>query len=324
MSNITVRNLTHRYARAATASVKDISFTVPAGSFCTFLGPNGAGKSTTISVLTTALAKTRGKIEIAGLNLDTQAEEIRSRIGIIFQNPSLDLDLSGEFNIRIHSSIYGLYPCAWSYARMPREYKEKLRDLCAILQLEHKVLFAKVRSMSGGMRRKVEIMRALIHNPEILFLDEPTQGLDPVSRQEVWYYLQRVRKETGLTIFLTTHYLDEAEGADQIIVIKNGEIALNTTPKKWQQQLSTRQLRLVPFSKTEFEAALSRRLQEAKYLASGEVCLEVDSSQEAQEIIAYLRTQEVTLREFALVEPSLEELYVDLVKDQPKSQEVFS
>ena len=317
MSNITVHNLTHRYEQAKILSVKDVSFTVAAGSFCTFLGPNGAGKSTTISILTTALAKSAGEVEIAGLNLDHEAAQIRQRIGIIFQNPSLDLDLTGEFNIRIHSSIYGVYPCAWRYQSMPREYKARLRELCAILQLEHQTLFQKVRSMSGGMRRKVEIMRALIHNPEILFLDEPTQGLDPVSRREVWNYLQRVRAETGLTIFLTTHYLEEAEGADQIIVIKRGQIALNTTPREWQRQLEARRLHLTPHSGQDLQRALLRWPQKLTTLAGGEFCLEVNSGQEAQEIIRYLREQEVVLRDFALVQPSLEELYIDLIQ-QPE------
>ena len=309
-----VRNLTHRYQNTSRPSVQNVNFEVPAGSFTTFLGPNGAGKSTTISILTTALVKSAGQVEIAGLNLDTDAARIRERIGIIFQNPSLDLDLTGEFNIRIHSSIYKLYPCAWRYQSMPPEYKTRLRELCAILQLEHKTLFQKVRSMSGGMRRKVEIMRALIHNPQILFLDEPTQGLDPVSRREVWNYLQRVRQETGLTIFLTTHYLEEAEGADRIIVIKQGQIALNTTPREWQRQLDARRLHLTPYSGPELQAVLFSWPQELTTLADGEFCLEVNSGKEAQEIIRYLREREVALRDFALVQPSLEELYVDLVQ----------
>lgn len=231
MNSIEVKNLTHQYRQAKRPSVKKVSFEVSRGSFCAFLGPNGAGKSTTISILTTALAKTGGKVFVTGLDLDKEVTEIRARIGIIFQNPSLDKALTGEFNVRIHSSAYGIYPCAWSYAQMPGEYKTRLRELSEILRLDYQALFAKVENMSGGMRRKIEIIRALIHRPQILFLDEPTQGLDPLSRQEVWGYLQRVRQETGLTIFLTTHYLDEAAQADQIIVIKNGEIVLNTTPR---------------------------------------------------------------------------------------------
>ena len=193
------------------------------------MGPNGAGKTTTISILTTTLSKTAGFIKIAGFNLDKNEKEVRQKIGVIFQNPSLDKNLTAEENIRFHASLYGLYPFRPFYSLMPFEYKNRVRELAEVVGLENDI-FKPIASYSGGMKRKLEIVRGLMHNPRVLFLDEPTTGLDPLSRKNVWSYLQNIRKKENTTIFLTTHYLEEAESADHVCIIDRGHIVAYGAP----------------------------------------------------------------------------------------------
>jgi ABC-2 type transport system ATP-binding protein len=203
---ISVDHLTKRYKKAASPAVDDISFDVQPGELFAFLGPNGAGKTTTISILTTTLAKTSGTVMIAGHDLDRDATAVRRNLGIIFQNPSLDSHLSGEENIRLHVAIYGIHGYRPFYRLMPAAYRARIERLAALVGLED-VLFKPLSTYSGGMKRKLEIIRSLMHRPRILFLDEPTSGLDPVSRRDLWAYLREVRAEDSTTIFLTTHYL---------------------------------------------------------------------------------------------------------------------
>jgi len=226
---ISVDNLVKRYKGAKRDAVAGVSFDVKAGEFFAFLGPNGAGKTTAISILTTTLNKTSGSVKIAGFDIDREEKQVRRNIGVIFQNPSLDLVLSGEENIRVHVALYGLYPFRFSFRMMPPLYRERVSELAKVVGLGD-VLFEPVKSYSGGMKRKLEIIRSLMHNPKILFLDEPTSGLDPISRKDLWRYLHEVRKKESVTVFLTTHYLDEAEGADRVVIINNGKIILEGTP----------------------------------------------------------------------------------------------
>ncbi|MHB9294744.1 ABC-2 type transport system ATP-binding protein [Pillotina sp. SPG140] len=232
---ITVENLTKRYKSADKSAVDGISFFVGQGEFFAFLGQNGAGKTTTISILTTTLAKTSGSVTIAGHNLDTEARDIRSRIGIIFQRPSLDLDLSAEENIRLHACMYGLYGYRPFFRWMPKAYRERVVQLAEIVGIQDK-LWKPLRTFSGGMQRKIEIIRSLIHDPIVLFLDEPTQGLDPLSRRSLWEYINEKRKEYGTTVFLTTHYIDEAENVDKVCLIQEGKIVFSGSPQMMKTQ----------------------------------------------------------------------------------------
>lgn len=210
---IQVENLTKRYKNAATNAVDGVSFTIAPGEFFTLLGPNGAGKTTTISILTTTLSPTAGTARIAGYDLVKEASAVRQNVGIIFQKPSLDLNLTAEENVRFHAILYGISPFRPSFSMMPCAYKQQIQQLAAILGIEQEI-FKPIKTFSGGMKRKLEIIRSLIHRPRVLFLDEPTAGLDPASRRNLWAYLSQVRTETETTIFLTTHYLEEAETAD--------------------------------------------------------------------------------------------------------------
>ncbi|MEX0790971.1 MAG: ABC transporter ATP-binding protein, partial [Actinomycetota bacterium] len=217
-------------------AVDGISFEVKEGEFFALLGPNGAGKTTTISILTTTLLPTSGTVKIAGYNSKTQANRVRQQIGIVFQQPSLDLNLTAEENVRFHAILYGLFPWRPAYRLMPAEYRARFTELSEILDLNAE-MFKPVKRFSGGMKRKLEIVRSLMHRPKVLFLDEPTAGLDADSRRKLWGYLKDIRERTGATVFLTTHYLEEAEEADTICIIDGGKIVSFGTPAHMNKDL---------------------------------------------------------------------------------------
>ncbi len=212
-----------RYQKAQANAVDDVSFSVGAGEFFALLGPNGAGKTTTISILTTMLLPTSGVVRIAGHDVVRDPSAVRRQVGIIFQRPSLDQNLTGEENVRFHSILYGLYSFRPTYRLMPSAYRQQLQHLADVLELREDI-FRAVKTYSGGMRRKLEIIRSLMHHPQVLFLDEPTVGLDPASRRSLWEYLDAERRRSGTTVLLTTHYLDEAENADRVAILNRGVI----------------------------------------------------------------------------------------------------
>jgi ABC-2 type transport system ATP-binding protein len=232
---IEVKNLIKRYKKAEANAVDGVSFNVIEGSFFSLLGPNGAGKTTTISILTTLLSKTSGEVKIAGFDVEKEPEKVRQQIGVIFQNPSLDLNLTAEENIRFHANLYNLYPYMPKFSLMNENYKKTVSDLAEVVGLE-KDIFKPVKTLSGGMKRKLEIIRSLMHKPKVLFLDEPTTGLDPVSRKNVWQYLKDIRKKEDITIFLTTHYLEEAEGSDSVCIIDHGKVVASGTPSELKKR----------------------------------------------------------------------------------------
>lgn len=233
---IKVINLVKRYKKADKNAVDDVSFDVNSGEFFALLGPNGAGKTTIINVLTTTLSKTSGSVEIAGYNLDKNPSEVRRNIGVIFQKPSLDLNLTAEENLRFHTILYGLYSFKPFFSLMPEDYKKRVYELADVLGIK-KDLFKPIKTFSGGMQRKLEIIRTLMHKPKVLFLDEPTSGLDPLSRKSLWEYLKEVRKQENTTIFLTTHYLEEAENADKVCIINEGKVVAYGTPEEIKTNL---------------------------------------------------------------------------------------
>ncbi|MDR0813986.1 MAG: ATP-binding cassette domain-containing protein [Oscillospiraceae bacterium] len=234
---IEVSGLVKQYDRTKVPAVNDISFSVGEGEFFAFLGPNGAGKTTTISILTTTLSKTGGEVKIAGLDVGKQAKEVREKVGIIFQKPSLDPQLSAEENIRFHACLYGVFGYRPTFRMMPKAYRDRVVELAEIVGMQD-WLFKPIKKLSGGMQRKLEIVRSLIHTPKILFLDEPTQGLDAVSRRSLWEYINHSRHENGTTVFLTTHYIDEAENVDKVCIINDGEIAACCSPEELKRTLA--------------------------------------------------------------------------------------
>ena len=236
---VSVDHLIKRYSKAPSNAVDDISFSVQPGEFFALLGPNGAGKTTTISILTTTLSPTSGKITVAGYDINTQTDMVRQNVGIIFQNPSLDKNLTAEENIRFHCALYNLYPYRPTYNMMPDRYKNHVRELSQVLGLTETDMQKPVANLSGGMKRKLEIVRSLMHRPKILFLDEPTSGLDPKSRRDLWQYLHAFRKSDHTTVFLTTHYLEEAEDADQVCIINLGKIVALGSPAQIKKKFAS-------------------------------------------------------------------------------------
>jgi ABC-2 type transport system ATP-binding protein len=226
---IEVSDLVKRYRGASGNALDGISFQVAEGSFFCLLGPNGAGKTTTASILTTTLAPTSGRAAIAGLDVVADQARVRREVGIVFQQPSLDANLTAEENIRLYAVLYGCYPWRPSWRMMPAAYRRQVTELVEILDLTG-WLRRSVGALSGGTRRKLEIVRALLPRPRVLFLDEPTAGLDPQARRALWAYLGQARTELGTTVFLTTHYLEEAEDADAVCVLAAGRVIEYGTP----------------------------------------------------------------------------------------------
>ncbi|HEX9921351.1 MAG TPA: ABC transporter ATP-binding protein [Anaerolineae bacterium] len=254
---IEVENLTKRYKGAERNAVDSISFAVAPGEFFALLGPNGAGKTTTISILTTTLSPTSGTGRIAGYDVVRNPSAVRQNVGIIFQQPSLDLNLTGEENIRFHAIMYGLYPFRPVFWLMPQAYRQQVHELAAILGLEAEI-FHPIKTFSGGMRRKLEIMRSLIHRPPVLFLDEPTVGLDPATRRNLWQYIRQVQSESETTVLLTTHYLEEAEAADTICIINTGRIVSYGTPALVKADLTEEYLLIDAADRARLQAELTR------------------------------------------------------------------
>ncbi len=226
---IEVRGLVKRYPRTQVNAVDGVSFDVLEGQLFCLLGPNGAGKTTMSSILATTLAPTSGSVRIAGFDVAREQPDVRRQLGAVFQQPSLDLNLTVEENIRVHAILYGVYPWRPGYRSMPAAYRDHVRELAAVLGLADQ-LGRPVRTLSGGMRRRLEIVRALVHRPRVLVLDEPTAGLDPESRRDLWDHLREVRDRHAITIVLTTHYLEEAEEADSLCVLWQGRILERGTP----------------------------------------------------------------------------------------------
>jgi len=311
---IEVRNLVKKYKKSKINAVDDISFEVKEGEFFALLGPNGAGKTTTISVLTTTLAKTSGIVNIAGFDLDQNPSQVRESIGVIFQNPSLDKNLTAEENIRFHAILYGLYPFRPTFGLMPKAYKNKVDELAKLLGLE-KEIFKPIKTYSGGMKRKLEIVRSLIHKPKIIFLDEPTSGLDPISRKSLWEYLMKVREEEKTTLFLTTHYLEEAEKADRVSIINNGKIVKIGTPSKIKQDL-TREILIVDSKKRN---ALRDELLKNKIKFVENKHFDIDlKNKNAQKIIQSIKVPLSYLRTHT---PTLEEAYLEIIRKETNGNE---
>ncbi|HTH36520.1 MAG TPA: ATP-binding cassette domain-containing protein [Pyrinomonadaceae bacterium] len=225
---IKVEDLSKKFGEVS--AVDDISFEVDKGEIFAFLGPNGAGKTTTIKMLTTLLKPSNGKIEIDGLDPTTRSHEVRTRFGIVFQDPSLDQELTANENMELHGILY----------HVPRKVRhERTEMLLKLFELWDR-RDSYVKEFSGGMKRRLEIARGFLHTPKILFLDEPTLGLDPQSRNQLWTHVKNLNKTEGVTVFLTTHYMDEAERvAERLAIIDHGKIVAQGSPQELKEQTGT-------------------------------------------------------------------------------------
>ena len=201
-------------------AVNDLSFKVKKGELFAFLGVNGAGKSTTINILCGQLKKDGGSVEICGTDIDRDPNTVKRSLGVVFQNSVLDKELSVKDNLESRAALYGIHGAA---------FRNRLAELAQLLDFED-LLRRPVGKLSGGQRRRIDIARALFHEPEILILDEPTTGLDPQTRSLLWAVIDRLRREKNMTVFLTTHYMEEAADADYVVILDHGRIAAEGTP----------------------------------------------------------------------------------------------
>jgi ABC-2 type transport system ATP-binding protein len=306
---VAVRDLVKRYRKAKVNAVDGVSLHVDEGEFFALLGPNGAGKTTTVSILTTTLAPTAGQVEICGYDLRRDPAAVRRRVGIIFQNPSLDMNLSGEENVRLHAILYGLYGYRPAFRLMPAAYRRQVNDLAAVLDIEHDI-FKPVKKLSGGMQRKLEIIRGLMHQPRVLFLDEPTRGLDVESRRSLWGYLRQVREQYGVTIVLTTHYLEEAEQADRICILNHGRVVAMGTPGEIKERPAEEFLELDADDRGRLREELKG--MNLRFDEDGVFTVKLEG-RSAHDVVKAL---DVPLTRLRTRQPSLEDAYLRILADE--------
>lgn len=279
-------------------AVDHISFEVKRGSLFAFLGPNGAGKSTTINMITTLLKKDEGSIL---LNDKSDADYFRSKIGVVFQNNVLDDLLTVKENLVLRGSLY-----LNNQKEVIARYEE-LKSYLDFEAFEHQ----KFKTLSGGQKRRVEIARALFSNPELLLLDEPTTGLDPETRQVVWKVIDHLRSEKGLTIFLTTHYMEEAANADHVIIINHGKIITQGTPATLKDQYSFDRIKVVAKHKEEFSTFLNKEHISFDKIAD-QFIIKVSETEETFDLLNQLRPY---TKSFEVIKGTMDDVFIHVIGD---------
>ncbi len=297
MKAIRVRNLTKKYREHL--AVDHISFEVEEGAFFAFLGENGAGKSTSINMLCTILEKNDGDVEILGHKLGMEDDEIRNSIGIVFQNSVLDGKLTVKENLFTRGAYYGL---------TKKEIQERLEPFMDKFELSE-ILNRKYETLSGGQRRRVDIIRALLHNPKILFLDEPTTGLDPMSRKLVWDYIDFLRKENKMTIFLTTHYMEEVADADSVVILDKGKIVASDTPAGLKNKYTNAKLVWYAADNEENRSMLEDNSLEYAYEADHYIIKIKDRD---FDITKFLYEHRDEIRDYEVLKGSMDDVFLNL------------
>jgi len=250
-------------------AVRGVSFTVARGEVFGFLGPNGAGKSTTINMLCTLVRPTSGTARVSGFDVVDERDDVRRHIGLVFQDPTLDGYLTAEQNLRLHAELYGIDPGV---------VPARMRQMLEMVDLWDR-RDQPVQTYSGGMRRRLEIARGLMHSPRVLFLDEPTIGLDPQTRSSIWRYIRALQEAEGTTIFMTTHYMDEAEFCDRIAIMDRGEIVVLDTPEALKASVGADRMVLGTADDDAALAALRDRFGIEATVAEGAVTFHVASGE---------------------------------------------
>lgn len=293
---MTVKNLKKRYG--ALEAVKGVDILVKKGSLLAFVGPNGAGKSTTIHILTTFLKADEGEVEICGYKLGSEDYKIKKEIGIVFQDSVLDAQLSVEENLKTRGRIYNLTNEALDEAI---NYAMEITDIKDISK-------RKYGQLSGGQRRRVDIARALIHHPTILFLDEPTTGLDPQTRLLVWDTIYKLQKEHGMTVFLTTHYMEEVSKADYVYIIDSGKIVASGTPNELKDQYSSDTLQIKAFDKKGFQHVLT--LDKVNFYTQADIIIiPIEDTWQAMPLIEKYKTH---IASFQIINGTMDDAFVKI------------
>ena len=305
---IEVDRLVKRYG--SFIAVDGVSFTVREGELFGFLGPNGAGKSTTISVLCTLLRPTEGRVLVNGYDVASDPDGVRRSIGIIFQDPSLDTQLTAMENLAFHARVYHLPRSYWNAEA------ERLLRLVDLWERRDDL----VKNFSGGMKRRLEIARGLLHRPRVLFLDEPTLGLDPQTRDHIWTYLEQIRRDTGTTLFLTTHYMEEAERCDRIAIIDHGHIVALDTPDALKGMVGGDIITLTTGDDDRAAAVLQERFGLRAAQVDSTLRLEVQNGEAM--IPRIIQGIDVPIRTVSLRRPSLEDVFLKITGREMRQEEV--
>ncbi len=281
-------------------AVNKVSLAVRAGEIFGFLGPNGAGKTTTISILCTLLRPTSGTATLNGFDVVRHQNEVRKSLGLVFQEPSLDIKLTAMHNLEFHAGVYNI----------PRSIRrQRMEEVLKLVELWDRRK-DKVQNYSGGMRRRLEIARGLLHHPKVLFLDEPTLGLDPQTRSHIWQYILELKEKQGITIFLTTHYMDEANVADRIAIIDHGKIIALDSPEALKRRVGGD---IVTIKTENDEAAIAEIKERFNILAqqdSDGICIEVKNGEEFIPVLA--NSFKTGLRGISLRRPTLDDVFMKL------------
>ena len=298
---ISVEGLSHNYGQVK--AVDNISFSVGKGQIFSFLGPNGAGKTTTINVLITLLPIQNGKVTISGFDLENNQDDVRKSIGIVFQNETLDMNLTAWESMEFHGRIYSL----------PKEVRRpRIDELLTVVELDEK-RNELVKNLSGGMKRRLEIARGLLTRPKVLFLDEPTIGLDVQTRMKIWHYIKKVNQE-GVTIFLTTHYMDEADRlSDVIYIIDKGKIIANGTSERLKNSIGKDMIYL----ETDNDKKATKILKEMKEINDVRnsskglvVSLKSEGTKFMPKLFDKIRNEGIEIKSINLKKPSLEDVFI--------------
>ena len=293
---VAVTGLTKRYGPVW--AVDDVDLTVESGEVFGFLGPNGAGKSTTIKMLCTLVEPSGGSATVGGYDIVRQRDDVRRNIGLVFQDPTLDQYLTAEQNLRMHAELYGV----------PRaQLGPRMTQVLEMVGLEDRRK-ARVSTYSGGMKRRLEIARGLLHSPRVLFLDEPTVGLDPQTRSSIWRYINELRRREDITIFMTTHYMDEAEYCDRISIIDHGRIVVTGTPEELKASVGKDRVQLTTADDEAAIIALEAKFGLTAQIAEGQVTFAVG---EGEHFVPRLFAElGVPIRAVSVSRPSLDDVFM--------------
>jgi len=315
---ITVKNLVEVYSDG-TKAVDDISFSVAEGEFFGFLGPNGAGKSTTIKILTTLLRKTSGTVTVAGFDVEKQAAAIRRIIGVQSQDTTVDGDLTGRENIMLQGHFHQM---------KTDEIKKRVNELLKLVGLEE-AAEKRARNYSGGMKKRLDLATALVHKPKILFLDEPTTGLDPQSRSAIWTYLEKLNREEGITIFLTTQYLEEADKlCKRLSIIDKGKIVASGSPAELKREIGADSIRisLENCKKDNAKAKeLIKTLNDVNEIIDSEECLTVFAKNAGlliADIVRALDSSDIRIASVTFSSPSLDDVFIKHTGKRIRTEEL--
>ncbi|MCG9478585.1 MAG: ATP-binding cassette domain-containing protein [Actinomycetia bacterium] len=310
-SIIKVKDLSKSFGKIK--AVDNISFEVKRGEIFGFLGPNGAGKTTTINIICTLLNKSRGSVTLCGKDVEKQRNAIRNCIGLVFQDPTLDDRLTAHENLYFHALLYN----------MPRKLiKERIDGVLKMVNLANRKNDL-VRTFSGGMRRRLEIARGLLHYPQVLFLDEPTLGLDPQTRNRIWDYIIELKKSTDITIFLTTHYMDETEICNRIAIIDYGKIIALDTPDNLKKSIGGDIITVSSADDGKLKAFITDTLhKEIEYGSQGQMKFEVEDS--SSFVPEFIKKSPVEILSISSRKPTLNDVFLHLTGREIREETVSS